>query len=149
MDFIILKKKEKIQNLNLQKLIQLLNNKEDTKKNILNINKNIYYLCADNHLQQEGIIKIGDLQINQYVAGTGGAELDKCIKEPTKEFGFDNLQYNMTKCKSINGFYYIKEEGENLIFQFIEADSITQQGGYKEKYLKYKQKYLNLKKNLK
>ncbi len=112
--------------------------------------KNIYYLCADNHLQQEGQIIINDLYINQFVSGTGGAELDKCIKEEKKEFGFDNLKYNMIKCKSINGFYYVRENGEKLEFYFIEADSIVkQQGGYKEKYLKYKQKYLNLKKNLK
>ena len=56
----------------------------------------------------------------------------------------------MKECKSINGFYYIKEEGEKLKFEFIEANPIVkQEGGYREKYLKYKQKYLNLKKNLK
>jgi predicted MPP superfamily phosphohydrolase len=109
--------------------------------------KKIYYMCADNHLQQEGIIKIGNLEINQYVAGTGGAELDKCIIEIKKDFDFDNLKYNMTKCKSINGFYYVTEKGDNLEFEFIEVDSIEkQEGGYREKYLKYKQKYLNLKK---
>lgn len=113
--------------------------------------KNIYYLCADNHLQQEGIITINDdLKINQYVSGTGGAELDKCNKPTeTNKFEVGNVSYDVKMCNSRNGFYYIDEKGDDLIFEFIEANPITElKGGYKEKYLKYKAKYLNLKKNL-
>lgn len=40
-------------------------------------NKTIYYLCADTHLYQHGIIRLDSgLIINQYIVGTGGAHQD-------------------------------------------------------------------------
>ena len=111
--------------------------------------KNIYYLCADNHLQQKGIINIDELIINQYVSGTGGAELDKCINPTeTNRFEIGDVSYDMQECKSTNGFYYVKENRDNLEFNFQEVAVPEQKGGYRQKYLKYKQKYLSLKKNL-
>jgi hypothetical protein len=128
---------------------EVLNGLVELFKNITPLlkDKNIYYLCADNHLQQEGIITINNLVIKQYVAGTGGAELDIYIVEPDKQFDFDTVKYNMTKCNSRNGFYHVRENVEKLEFEFIDDVPIkSQDGGYKEKYLKYKQKYLKLKK---
>jgi hypothetical protein len=48
--------------------------------------KNIYYLCADTHLYQEGTVtlKFGDdssMIIQQYIAGTGGTKLDEAQKK--------------------------------------------------------------------
>jgi hypothetical protein len=137
-------KEDKIKIEALEGLVKLFKNISALLKD-----KNIYYLCADNHLQQKGIITIDDLTINQYVSGTGGAELDKCIKsDGTRTFEIGDVSYDMQECKSTNGFYYVKENGDNLEFNFQEVAVPEQKGGYREKYLKYKQKYLNLKKNL-
>jgi hypothetical protein len=134
------KEEDKIENLD--ELIQLF-------KNISSLleNKNIYYLCADNHLRQEGIITFDNLTINQYVSGTGGAELDNCVEPKIVKNG--DLTYDIKLCNSIHGFYYVTENSDKLQFHFEQADPIvTQNGGYKEKYLKYKAKYLNLKKSI-
>ena len=138
-------KEDKIKIEALEGLVQLFKNISGLLKD-----KNIYYLCADNHLQQKGIITIDDLTINQYVSGTGGAELDKCIKsDGPKTFEIGDVSYDMQECVSTYGFYHVKEKEEDLEFTFIEANPIVkQQGGYHQKYLKYKQKYLSLKKNL-
>lgn len=60
----------------------------DTLMTILNRLKNevnYYYLCADLHLYQQGTITFAlegsDVQINQYIVGTGGTKLDDEIPD--------------------------------------------------------------------
>ena len=35
-----------------------------------------YYLCADTHQYQYGIVELGENKIEQYVVGTGGTKCD-------------------------------------------------------------------------
>ena len=70
-------------------------------------NKTIYYLCADTHLYQEGIIKIqlengSILTIHQQISGTGGAKLDNL---PSKtEWKKNNISYSINKQRKQHGF---------------------------------------------
>ena len=121
------------------------------------MSKNIYHLCADNHLYQDGNIimkELGGKIIRQIVCGTGGAEKDLCpgILNLVEE----RVSYEFT-CVSINGFLdVIEDETGNLTFNFIRVPSLdipasasAVSGGnneyYYSKYIKYKNKYINLK----
>ena len=72
---------------------------------------NYFYLCADVHLYQEGNIfikidKMPKMKIQQYIVGTGGTELDKCIAESNIGVEIENerLTYTMTGCQERCGF---------------------------------------------
>ena len=74
-------------------------------------NVNYFYLCADVHLYQEGniVIKIDEMpkmKIQQYIVGTGGTELDKCVDESNIGVEIENerLTYIMTRCQEKCGF---------------------------------------------
>jgi len=126
-------------------------------------NINLYHLCADTHTYQQGNINIKynnkNILINQYICGTGGAHKDACpitdVKEGEKKEGEKKeIEYTINACKEINGFLDVNiseiETGEKIEFTFIEAtqiEQLEQQGGYYNKYLKYKTKYLKLKQN--
>lgn len=78
---------------------------------ILMDNVNYFYLCADVHLYQEGniVIKIDEMpkmKIQQYIVGTGGTELDKCVDESNIGVEIENerLTYIMTRCQEKCGF---------------------------------------------
>ena len=119
--------------------------------------KNLYYLCADTHNYQSGKVYIQELEINQYITGTGGADQDICTK-----LGEDNkydIKYKNIQCQNSFGFIVCNEnKDENLECNFVEGRITEQvetapmhpdlQGGYYKKYLKYKNKYLNLKINI-
>jgi len=113
--------------------------------------KNVYYLCADNHLYQRGIITFNDrIQINQIVVGTGGAELDECPEKIDDEYNFeeDRVKYKIYRengCSSINGFLEVTINNNDVFTEFIPVKKEIIVGGYYNKYLKYKQKYLILK----
>lgn len=114
--------------------------------------------------------------IEQYVCGTGGAEKDNCpdlSKEEHKINNFNlldeskkqNITYTLNICEKINGFLDVTENSGQLTFNFIRVPLVEEvvevvkdkkkdkvedisivSGGYKQKYLKYKTKYINLKK---
>jgi Icc-related predicted phosphoesterase len=73
--------------------------------------KNYYYLCADYHLFEEGdvIIKKDGKErlIHQYIAGTGGTELDPFTKKKTtvteKQKDY-TIEYNHKSMKMQHGF---------------------------------------------
>jgi len=74
-------------------------------------NVNYFYLCADVHLYQEGkiVIKIDETQkmnIQQYIVGTGGTELDTCVGESNigEKIENERLTYTMTRCQERCGF---------------------------------------------
>ena len=88
--------------------------------------KKIYYLCADSHFYEESIIDIknpekNNIQINQYIVGTGGAELDdidinkKCNQE--EEISFT---YNILNVKKAHGFLLCEYDKE-WKFQFNQT----------------------------
>ena len=73
--------------------------------------KNYYYLCADYHLFEEGDIIIKkdgkERLIHQYIAGTGGTELDpftkkhSTVREKQKDY---TIEYNHKSMKLQHGF---------------------------------------------
>lgn len=101
--------------------------------------KNIYYLCADTHLYQEGTVTLkfgGDstMIIHQYIAGTGGTKLDKaptddvdtlCLPITDKQ-----IDYKINKTIANYGFLKVteiddKESNKVLSFEFINVDVNT------------------------
>jgi hypothetical protein len=105
--------------------------------------KNLTYMCADIHAYQEGIVKINELNIHQFIVGTGGGSPD--LLPPTLEkVHVDYIEYEVINQSNSYGFLLIeKKEGSDIKFTFI-GDSIKD---FKYKYLKYKKKYLSLKEN--
>jgi predicted MPP superfamily phosphohydrolase len=85
---------------------------------------NYYYLCADLHMYQEGIVQLtlddgSTMNINQYIVGTGGTKLDDVIPEdlevPTRagiNYIMNNVQY---KC----GFLECTIQDSGIIFNPI------------------------------
>jgi hypothetical protein len=94
-----------------------------------------YYLCADLHLYQQGTIEIHDkmviehkMVIEQYIVGTGGAELDTVIPvEPSKTIIQDMnniiLSYVMKQNIETNGFLHCIENDKELCFKFIDVNN--------------------------
>lgn len=78
-------------------------------------NKNIFYLCADVHLYQYGLVTINSLNIKQYIVGTGGAHLDNYNANETE---FRNV-YN------IRGLNYKVLDNYNNIHGFLVVDINT------------------------
>ena len=141
------KDKEKTKMSSLEKFKQLFIN-----INGLLLGKQLYYLCADTHLYQPGTVtikskspEIPDIQIKQYICGTGGAEQDEC--PPTTTGVYENVDksliFNMDDCSKIFGFLVVDINGDELKFEFKNAE--THGGNYYSKYLKYKLKYEKLK----
>jgi hypothetical protein len=110
----------------------------------------IYYLCADLHLYQHGLVTITtggkDFIINQYVAGTGGTELDDEYKHkdganmdildlqmPFVEDSSDyRVKYQMIDYKKECGFLVCHLKN-GIRFDFI---SVKSKGGQKRTRVK-------------
>jgi hypothetical protein len=118
--------------------------------------KNLYYLCADTHNHQEGLIKLKNTNIppiKQYICGTGGADQDVCGRKESLEN--DTLIYSNILCEQSFGFLVCNiKDDDSINFNFIKVDDegqaakASQTGGkYYKKYMKYKNKYLLLKNN--
>jgi hypothetical protein len=103
-------------------------------KSVYQPNKKYYYLCADLHLYQEGtvLLPVDDLkmqmQIHQYIVGTGGTELDPDPRagfSPKKEFestaGVVAGSYTMTPTQERNS---VKEFGF-LVCDFHDSVDVT------------------------
>lgn len=93
-----------------------------------------FYLCADLHLYQKGIVKLKEedkvMTIQQYIVGTGGTELDDEIPNIKFKITGENMDYEMEECKAICGFLHCKLNGEIMSFEFIPI--IEQIGGKKK-----------------
>ena len=146
------------------KSIGLINLYKEIYTALENKATNIYHLCADTHLYQKGLITItGNINVIQYICGTGGANKDDCPsgKLATK-LTDSTCNYTMEECEKVNGFLsvIIPSDSDKIQFNFIKTgsepvkaeekqDEEDQDGGdyysYKNKYLKYKNKYLQLK----
>lgn len=101
------------------------------------IDKNIYHLCADTHYYQKGTIKISnedkELNIIQYIVGTGGTILDEMYSE---EIEHDNISFTPIETIVSYGFIHIMMK-DKIVIDFINFDE--------DRYKKYKLKYLKLK----
>ena len=146
------------------KSIGLINLYKEIYTALENKATNIYHLCADTHLYQKGLITItGNINVIQYICGTGGANKDDCPsgKLATK-LTDSTCNYTMEECEKVNGFLSVilPSDSDKIQFNFIKTgsepvkaeekqDEEDQDGGdyysYKNKYLKYKNKYLQLK----
>jgi hypothetical protein len=88
-------------------------------------NLNIYYLCADYHQYEEGIVTIqkGDqsIKIHQYIAGMGGTKLDEYNPKKSQ---FDKAQgpytfhYDHVKTKTQHGLLQANYE-DGWSFSFV------------------------------
>jgi hypothetical protein len=97
------------------------------------LNKNIYYLCADTHLYQEGTVYITpQLQIKQYIVGTGGAEQDIIFSFSNEIYEDDNLVYKKSVDEQKYGFLVVKIK-DSIKFEFISVDKIANK--YNKKYI--------------
>ena len=102
--------------------------------NLLGDDITYFYLCADLHLYQKGIVKLKEdekvMTIQQYIVGTGGTELDESIPNIKFKVTWKNMDYEMEECKAECGFLHCKLEGEIMSFKFIPL--IEQTGGRKK-----------------
>ena len=89
--------------------------------------QNKFYLCADVHQYQFGIIEIGDNIIHQYVAGTGGTECDEECPEPSElkinsfEKDTDKLLkgFELIDCKRVHGYLYCHIDNDSGILKCV------------------------------
>jgi hypothetical protein len=88
-----------------------------------------YYLCADLHLYQKGKIYLpidetNNMEITQYVAGTGGTKLDNDIPKENigRSFESDGIRYLLEDCIKSCGFLECLVN-EEPIFKFISVSS--------------------------
>jgi hypothetical protein len=97
--------------------------------------KNIYYICADAHLFQSGIISDNSgNSIKQLVCGTGGGEKDS--------FNFDNKIFNkndMTYCVDISrdsyGYLDILLNPDGINYTYVNVQPDGKINIYNKKYL--------------
>jgi hypothetical protein len=86
--------------------------------------KHIYYLCADYHQYEEGVVTIErggqSIQIHQYIAGVGGTELDPYYPKKgalNKGQGDFRFHYDHVKTKTQHGLLQANyENGWNFNF---------------------------------
>ena len=86
--------------------------------------KHVYYLCADYHHYEEGVVTIErggqSIQIHQYIAGVGGTELDPYYPKRghfNKGQGEFTFHYDHVKTKSQHGLLQASyENGWNFKF---------------------------------
>lgn len=133
--------------------LKLKNNKSKTVQEIINFddvlkvvyellqnNVNYFYLCADIHLYQSGNISLkidgeSNMNIQQYIVGTGGTNLDKC--PILSEIENERLTYTMNECKETCGFLECITNRDIPSFTFNE---VVFEGGKKKITNKTKKK---------
>jgi len=127
---------------------------------ILGSSINYFYLCADLHLYQEGMIYLKldtetNMEIHQYIVGTGGTELDDEISTDLigTNTGDDLFRYQLLDSKKECGFLECTLTNNNILnFNFISVN-ILREGGKNKKTLvkkiknkKNKKRYITIKK---
>lgn len=106
----------------------------------------LYYLCADTHLYQNGIIKMGKLIINQHIVGTGGAHQDKYsfagAFDPEYLFDFKGSKVSYQVINNYNRTYGFAEVEINSIPSVKDKSAI--QDLITIRYIPVQVKYINL-----
>ena len=107
--------------------------------------KEIYYICADVHNYVNASFTIGDTTIHQIICGTGGADKDKICTSisPVKSSLISNITVDGNT--SSNGFLKLIIKNNTVEPKFIPTDISYAKPSGKQKYIKYKTKYLELK----
>ena len=103
--------------------------------NLLGSEINYFYLCADLHLYQDGLITLKneeeqkEMKIKQFIVGTGGTELDDAVPEDINFVSSsETIDYQMISSKQECGILKCEVDGLEPKFEFI---SIEQKGGKK------------------
>lgn len=93
-------------------------------------NTRYYYLCADLHLYQKGKISLPidettNMEIIQYIAGTGGTKLDNDIPKENigRSFESDGIRYLLEDSIKTCGFLECVIEEEEPSFKFVSISS--------------------------
>ena len=85
-----------------------------------------YYLCSDIHNYQEGIVTIKNktmeinntMEINQYIVGTGGADLDIINNSVLGEYDYETdnfeLKYKMNEYECKYGYIVVNIKDDNI-----------------------------------
>jgi len=163
-------KKDKNKVSSIIKLIDLFN----TRMIPILVENNIktYFLCADTHIYQKGIITFDNMnyKVEQHVVGTGGAHQDTIstvlrsakpslvsLVPSTKVVHQDKtsenmLEYDIMEQSDKFGFITVEIHDNNVNIKYIPVTIDIMKGGmadnnYYNKYLKYKIKYFLLRKN--
>lgn len=104
--------------------------------NLLGSEINYFYLCADLHLYQEGLITLKneqeqkEMKIKQFIVGTGGTELDDAVPEDINFVSSsETIDYQMISSKQECGILKCEVDDLEPTFEFI---SIEQKGGRKK-----------------
>jgi 3',5'-cyclic AMP phosphodiesterase CpdA len=109
---------------------------------------NMTYLCADTHLYQKGVVKMGEKTITQYIVGTGGTDLDDLYTSES-EFSNNKFKYIIESQKKAYGYLTFHHSNDSSTFKFHTVPNKTGPGvdsqNFKSKYILYKSKYMSLK----
>lgn len=105
--------------------------------------KKIYHICADTHFYENSHLEFNGMKINQYIVGTGGADLDNPLPYDRETKTEKDVNYRVIDTKKNYGFLHIYSSFGELKFNFIEVPEEALK--FSEKYLKYKLKYFILK----
>lgn len=112
--------------------------------NLLGSEIKYFYLCADLHLYQEGLITLKneeeqkEMEIKQFIVGTGGTELDDAIPNDINFVSSsETIHYSMISSKQECGVLKCEVDGLEPKFEFI---STLQTGGRKKSKKREKKK---------
>jgi hypothetical protein len=114
------------------------------------------FLSADTHNYQDINFEYKGKKFKQITSGTGGADLDSIDAEDyaDKNGKVNDITYHVNYITVNHGFTSIvmKKDVTDFLFYGLPKATMMEGGGrshakYYEKYLKYKQKYLNLNQN--
>jgi len=99
------------------------------------VGKNIYYVCADNHMYQSGIVsdKSGN-SIKQIVCGTGGGEKDNFDLD-NKIFNKNDFTYCIDSTKQPYGYLEIFLNNNGIQYSYVNVQSDGKTNIYNKKYL--------------
>ena len=96
--------------------------------NTVGADKHMYYLCADVHMYQYGTISLSaggqTYNVEQYVVGTGGAELDDVPSSNNYRTSDSGIDYSIDikDAKATNGFLVCEESTDGSInMRFSES----------------------------
>jgi hypothetical protein len=122
--FISFKKKKITMLVNANELLKILGEYEP-----------LMVLCADTHNYQEGILKVNDKIIKQYIVGTGGADPDYVKAKNGDEVIVDDIKYKMNNY--IAGYGYLEVSGDGVKFKKVDNwREYEGKGGKKRKTIK-------------
>ena len=108
---------------NFRTVLKDIKDAVDTKNKDTITNTSYHYLCADLHLYQEGVVTIDGMEINQYIVGTGGAELDDEIPDDwMKHHEKNGVTYDIKKNQRNFGYLECENKSSKWNFKFVSVE---------------------------